>query len=96
MFDLEEHSIPQFEKIEPWLNLKIKEFQLLGYQQISQADLWHYLISFCWKKSVPAHYYQQIQEIMSLTPNDYLDFASIEALISPAVSLEEMEIFDLF
>lgn len=95
MSKLTEESSYLFKKIEPWLNLKINEFSLLGYKQIGQEDLWRYLISFSWKKNVPSHYYQQIQYIMQLTPNDYLDFASVEALVSPIDSLEEMDIDDL-
>lgn len=95
MSKLTEESSYLFKKIEPWLNLKINEFSLLGYGQIGQEDLWRYLISFSWKKNVPSHYYQQIQYIMQLTPNDYLDFASVEALVSPIDSLEEMNLDDL-
>lgn len=96
MFDLANDLTPLFEKMEPWVNLKIQEFHTMGYQQITQEDLWHYLVYFSWKKTIPERYYQQIQHVMTLTPNDYLDFASVEALISPAVSLDEMDIKSLF
>ncbi|WP_034550821.1 post-transcriptional regulator [Carnobacterium funditum] len=92
---MNEHSFSLYKKIEPWLDLKITEFQLLGYGQISQEDLWRYLTLFSWKRNTPTHYYQQIQHIMQLTPNDYLDFASVEVLISPIDSLEDMDINDL-
>ncbi|MCA9765395.1 MAG: post-transcriptional regulator [Carnobacterium sp.] len=92
---LNDSTISLFEKIKPWLNLKTTEFHLLGYTQISQADLWRYLISFSWKKMIPIHYYQQIECIMQLTPNDYLNFASVEALVSPISLLEDMNIDDL-
>ncbi|MEG0496729.1 MAG: post-transcriptional regulator [Carnobacterium sp.] len=92
---MNEHSFSLFKKIEPWLNLKATEFHLLGYNQISQEDLWRYLILFSWKRTIPTHYYQQIQHIMRLTPNDYLDFASVEVLVSPISSLEDMDINDL-
>ena len=95
VFKLTEHSFSLFKKVEPWLNLKVTEFHLLGYKQISQDDLWRYLVLCSWKRTIPTYYYQQIQQIMRLTPNDYLDFASVEVLVSPISSLEDMDINDL-
>ncbi|MGB3160771.1 post-transcriptional regulator [Carnobacterium sp.] len=93
---MNEHSFSLFKKLEPWLNLKTTEFHLLGYKQISKDDLWRYLTLFSWKRTIPSHYYEQIEHIMQLTPNDYLDFASVEVLVTPSCSLEDMDINDLF
>ncbi|MGX7419652.1 post-transcriptional regulator [Carnobacterium gallinarum] len=84
--------IISYERIEPWLALKVKEFAKLGYPYISEDDLWNFLISFRWKRATPDHYYQQIKQIVTLTPNDYLDFASLQAQIYQVESLEEMDL----
>nr|WP_256205811.1 post-transcriptional regulator [Carnobacterium iners] len=52
------------------------------------------MISFSWKRMVSTHHYQQIRCIMRLTPNNYLNFASVEVLVSPISSLEDMNIDD--
>lgn len=87
---------PLYKKMEPWLDLKLKEFHKLGYNQIYLEDLWRYVKTFCWKNEIPAHYYQQISYIMALTPNDYLDFASLEAQVYLITDLDEMNLDDLF
>lgn len=88
-------SFVEYERYTPWLSLKIKEFHRLGYSQINEEDLWRYLTRFSWKRKTPEHYYQQISQICKLSPNDYLDFASLEAQIYKVDSLDLMEIDDL-
>ena len=85
-----------FNSLQPWINLKIIEFHRLGYTEIKIDDLWRYLKNFRWKKKMPVHYYQQIKEILSLKPNHYLDFASLEAQVYKVPSLDEMDLEDLF
>lgn len=88
----ESPQVLSYERIEPWLSLKVKEFAKLGYPYISEEDLWNLLTRFRWKRTVPEHYYQQIKQIVTLTPNDYLDFASLEAQVYQVQSLDEMNL----
>lgn len=74
-------SFACYAKYEPWLKLKMQEFNQMGYHQINEEDLWKYVTNFCWKRIKPAHYYQQINDIMRITPNQYLDFAALEAQV---------------
>ncbi|WP_407392104.1 post-transcriptional regulator [Carnobacterium jeotgali] len=83
-------------KYEPWVNLKIREFNQLGYHQINEEDLWKFVVQFCWKRAVPEHYYQQINDIMKITPNHYLDYAALEAQVYKVTSLDDMNLEDLF
>ncbi|SIO04201.1 Post-transcriptional regulator [Carnobacterium alterfunditum] len=89
-------SITYYTKYEPWLNLKIQEFNQLGYHQINKEDLWKYVVDLCWKRNVPAHYYQQISDIMKITPNHYLDYAAVEAQVYKVTSLDDMNFEGLF
>ncbi|SFH77285.1 post-transcriptional regulator [Pisciglobus halotolerans] len=85
-----------FDSLKPWIDLKVKEFHHLGYPQITTEDIWRYLKTFRWKKEIPVHYYQQINDILNLMPNHYLDFASLEAQVYQVRSLDEMNLNDLF
>lgn len=89
-------SFAYYTKYKPWLSLKTQEFNQLGYHQISEEDLWNYVVNFCWKKKTPSHYYQQINDIMKITPNNYLDYAAVEAQVYKITSLDEMDFEDLF
>lgn len=85
----------QFSQYEPWLNLKAKELDYLGYPEIKVEDLWNYLVKFCWKRKQPEHYHACVQQIMAIQPNHYLDFASLEAQVKVS-SLEEMDLNAFF
>lgn len=85
----------EFSQYEPWIRLKIKEFNRLGYNQITVEDLWRYLKQFCWKHEEPGHYYTGVKQVMEIKPNNYLDFASLEAQIK-VPSLDEMDLNAFF
>ena len=84
-----------FSQYEPWINLKAKEFSRLGYSEIKAEDIWNYLVKFCWKRKQPGHYHACVKQIMSIEPNHYLDFASLEAQVKVA-SLDEMDLNAFF
>ncbi|MFL2099183.1 post-transcriptional regulator [Desemzia sp. FAM 23991] len=84
-----------FSQYEPWINLKAKEFNRLGYSEINAEDIWNYLVKFCWKRKQPVHYYARVKQIMSIEPNHYLDFASLEAQVKVS-SLDEMDLNAFF
>lgn len=85
----------EFSQYEPWIRLKIKDFNRLGYNQITSEDLWRYLKQFCWKHEEPAHYHAGVKQVMEINPNNYLDFASLEAQVK-VPSLDEMDMNDFF
>lgn len=85
----------EFSQYEPWIRLKIKEFRHKGYNQITTEDIWRYLERFCWKHKEPEHYYLGVKQVMGIEPNDYLDFASLEAKVKVS-SLDEMDMNAFF
>ena len=89
---MESRQILSYERIDPWLTLKVKEFTKEGYPTITEDYLWRFLVSFSWKRTTPEHYYQQIKQIVRITVNDYLDFASLEAQVYQVESLSEMDL----
>lgn len=85
----------KFSQYEPWINLKVKDFHRLGYTEITAEDIWNYLVKFCWKRIQPEHYHACVKQIMSIEPNHYLDFASLEAQVKVS-SLDEMDMNAFF
>ena len=84
-----------YQKYEAWLKVKSREFARNGYDSIQPEDLWKYFDTFHWKKGRPARYHQQIKDIMTVQPNDYFNYASLDAQIYSNVSLDEMDLNDL-
>lgn len=83
-------------KYNPWLSYKVLEFMDLGYQSISVTDLAHYFADYRWKKSIPDTLFEQIFQINQLEINDYFDFESLEAQTNKEVTLEDIDLSELF
>lgn len=85
----------EFRKYEKWLSFKSAEFARLGYTTITPEDLWEYFTDFKWKRERPVRYYLEIRDIMEVRPNDYFTYASLNAQVYSATSLDEMNLEDL-
>lgn len=85
------HTYNQFRsKVQPAMSSKIQEFGLLGYDAVSENELWEYLIKKRWKKQKDEiMLYEVIQDILSVKVSDYMSFATIESLKSADFSMED-------
>lgn len=64
------------------LQSKKEEFNLLGYPDITEEDIWLYLTNKKWKKPQEGtRQYEIIQDIMSVKIADYMNYVTVEALI---------------
>lgn len=78
-----------------WVGKKQKDFLKEGYSEISSEDIWEYCTEFKWKRGMPQRYHQKVSDILSLTVNDYFNYASLKAQVYDVASLDDMEIDDL-
>lgn len=76
------HEYERFRKtVEPALFSKIEELRLLGYGTIKEGQLWEYLTTKKWKRvKEDMKLYEIVDDILSLKPGEYMNFASVEAL----------------
>ena len=93
MADDWKNNYPRYEK---WLSLKSSQFAKLGYPSISEKDLWVYFRTFKWKHESSLRYYEAIKQIMDTEPNDYFNFASLDAQVHSPGSLGEINLDGLF
>ena len=76
-------------RVKPALRSKLDEFQMLGYNTISEKELWEYLIRKKWKKvKDDKKLFEIVQDILSIKVSDYMSFATIEAYKSPELLLK--------
>lgn len=79
-------------QVGPALQSKLEEFQILGYRDISEPQLWEYLLKKKWKKvKEEMKLHQVIQDIFSIKVSDYLNYVTIESYKSTEFSLENEE-----
>ncbi|MGG3564594.1 post-transcriptional regulator [Neobacillus rhizosphaerae] len=85
------HVYDQFRiQVQPALASKLSEFDLLGYDSVSENELWNFLIKKKWKKlKVEMKLYEIIQEILSVRVSDYMSYATIEAYKTVEFSFED-------
>jgi hypothetical protein len=81
-----------FTEVTPALQSKLEEFRLLGYDTVTEKDLWGYLTKKKWKKvNEETRLHQIVQDIMGVKVSDYLSFATIKAYREAEVSFHDQE-----
>jgi len=79
-----------------WFHYKVMEFNELGYETISKEDLSHHFLDYKWKKKIPENLFEQIFQINQLSINEYFDFESLEAQTNKEITLEDINLSELF
>lgn len=70
-----------YKQIKPALKSKKEEFKLLGYEGVTEAQLWDYLTKKKWKKpKEEVHLYEIVADILSAKIGDVMNFSTVEAL----------------
>jgi murein tripeptide amidase MpaA len=78
--------------VKPALESKLNEFRMLGYGNITEQELWDFLIKKKWKRvREEIHLYQIVQEILSVQVNEYMNFATVEAFKMADFDLDDEE-----
>jgi hypothetical protein len=73
-----------FSMLKPALLSKAEEFSILGYDKVSNEDIWDYLKEKKWRNPKEGiRVYELVSDIMSLKPGDYMNYATVKAFRSP-------------
>jgi hypothetical protein len=81
-----------FETVRPALQSKQEEFKLLGYDSVSEMDIWDYLVKKKWiKEKADPKTSKIVQGILSLKVGEFMNFKAVEALKDTSFSLENEE-----
>ncbi len=80
-----ENRYEQFrDAVKPALLSKIEEFQLFGYDKVTEEELWNYLIKKKWKRDREEKLlYQIVNDIFDVKVGEYMNYATVEAFKSP-------------
>ncbi|MBA9025697.1 MULTISPECIES: post-transcriptional regulator [Bacillaceae] len=73
-----------FIKVKPVLRNKVEELRLFGLDEVNENELWGCLVSKRWKKPEPdIHIHEIVQDILTLSSNQYMTYKMIEAYTAP-------------
>ncbi|WIY60421.1 post-transcriptional regulator [Bacillus arachidis] len=74
------------------LESKLEEFQMIGYDKVTTEDIWKCLKSKKWKKlDSEVRLYELVNDVLTLTANEYMTYLTVEAYQAPLWSFEEYE-----
>lgn len=87
------HSYDKFhDAIKPALKSKIEEFSILGFSTVDEEQLWGFLTKKKWRKvREDIKLYEIVEDIMSVKPGEYMNYASVEALKLTEFSFDNEE-----
>ncbi|MBA4537165.1 post-transcriptional regulator [Bacillus aquiflavi] len=76
-----DHMYDRFRKqVQPAINSKIEEFALFGYETMTDEELWMFLQEKKWRKpKKDKRLYEIVQDIMSISVVEYMNYAMVEA-----------------
>lgn len=69
------------EKVQPVIQSKVDELHLLGYDRVTENEVWECMIKKVWKKQhEEKKLYEVVNDILTLSANDYMNYLSMQAL----------------
>ncbi|EEL49179.1 MULTISPECIES: post-transcriptional regulator [Bacillus cereus group] len=74
------------------LESKVEEFQMIGYDRVTTEDVWKCLKSKKWKKvDSDVRLYELVNDVLTLSANEYMTYLTVEAYQEPLWSFDEYE-----
>jgi len=78
--------------VKPALKSKQEEFLLLGYDNVSEEDIWRFLVKKKWqKRNNEIKLYEMVQSILSLKIGEFMNYSAVEALKDAEFTLDDEE-----
>ncbi|MFC0270129.1 post-transcriptional regulator [Metabacillus herbersteinensis] len=65
--------------VKPAIISKLEEFNLLGYEDVTEDKLWSYLKNKKWKKTTELALHEVVRDILSLKVGDFMNYATVES-----------------
>jgi hypothetical protein len=80
------------QKVRPALKSKQEEFLILGYDNVSQDDIWIFLQKKKWRKEThEMKLYEVVQSILSLKVGELINYMTVESLKEADFTFENEE-----
>ncbi|WP_242224368.1 post-transcriptional regulator [Bacillus cereus group sp. BfR-BA-01380] len=80
------------EQLQIVLDSKVEEFQMLGYDRVTLEDVWKCLKDRKWKRvGANVRLHELVNDVLTLTANDYMTYLTMKAYQAPLWSFEEYE-----
>lgn len=68
------------EEIQPFLDSKKKEFESMGYQEVSTEQIWACLQTLVWKEKEAMRIHEVAKDILTLQHDMYMNYLQLVAI----------------
>lgn len=65
--------------IQPVIESKLEEFHLIGYEDVTEVELWAYLNQKKWKKRQEFSLHQVVSDVLTVKITDVMSYVTIES-----------------
>jgi hypothetical protein len=90
--DRNHHYAHFYNEIQPAIRSKVEEFNIFGYEKVTEKDLWEFLTRKKWKKfKEDIHLYEVVADVLSVKIGELMNFTTVEAFKLGDFSLEDEE-----
>jgi Post-transcriptional regulator len=81
MMIVKEHPVDKYrEDLIEVVNSKVEEFHFLGYDRVTEEEVWDCLKKRKWKKyKEEKMLHQLVNDVLSLSPSEFMNYLTIEA-----------------
>ncbi|MCD7032954.1 post-transcriptional regulator [Metabacillus sp. GX 13764] len=82
---MEKHPAELYHQhVMPFLKSKLEEFKIIGYNHVTEKQLWDFLTSRKWKTMREPFVHELVRDIMSVKPGDFMNHTTVESFKSAA------------
>ena len=79
-----------YDDVQLVLQSKVEEFLFLGYESVSEQDIWAFLTEKKWKKTKEnLQLFEIVQSILSLKIGEFMNYKTVQALKDTDFSLDD-------
>jgi hypothetical protein len=79
-----------YEDVQLVLKSKVEEFSFLGYESVSEQDIWAFLTEKKWKKAKEGlQLFEIVQSILSLKVGEFMNYKTVQTLKNTEFSLDD-------
>ncbi|MFY4774755.1 post-transcriptional regulator [Metabacillus sp. RGM 3146] len=82
---MEKHPADLYRQhVMPFIKSKLEEFRILGYNHVTEKELWVYLTKKKWKAMQEPLVHELVRDIMSVKAGEFMNHATVETYKSAA------------
>ncbi|HLR64562.1 MAG TPA: post-transcriptional regulator [Pseudogracilibacillus sp.] len=77
------------EEVKPFLQSKQKEFEAMGYKEVSTEQIWACLQTLVWREKEPKRIHEVVRDVLKLQHDMYMNYLQLVAIRADETDMME-------